>query len=382
MRKLICALLIIIMLIGNTAVYAAIPKFRYSFEEALEMAMKNTPEYELQDKVIDQYSDAYDALYKTLPNRIIYLGSMKTFIAQQVQPQIELESTYSKYSSAKLQKENIKRTVSLNLRSAVIAISKAEMAYEEAKIAEKNKLKELELLEIRYENGLISKNDYNDQKKKLNNEIKDMLTMAEDAVDLAYTQLNTMLGREDEKDIEVKLDDTVIPLEKLDLEQIKKDMIKKNENLNNLYEQKRIADYKFGLIKERYDRYELDKFTDDMLSDIQEMYDDAEKDYELTKQAYDNALDRFNKSFDKMIEDIEDLYADIEELKKDIADEKEKMASNKLLYETGRISKIEYDALQDKITMLENDLKELELDLNMKYAELLIYSDLKKVVKD
>jgi len=53
-----------------------------------------------------------------------------------------------------------------------------------------------------------------------------------------------------------------------------------------------------------------------------------------------------------------------------------------LLYETGRMTKIEYDALGDKITLMENDLKELELDLNMKYAELLIYSDLKKVVKE
>jgi len=46
------------------------------------------------------------------------------------------------------------------------------------------------------------------------------------------------------------------------------------------------------------------------------------------------------------------------------------------------MSKIEYETLGDKITLLENDLKELELDLNMKYAELLIYSDLKKVVKE
>lgn len=383
MKKFICALLCTILIMGNAAaVYADIPKFRYSFEEALEMAMKNTPEYGLQDKAIDKYSDAYDNLYKVTPSEIRYTGNFKTFVNKQVDPQINLESTYSQYSSARLQKENIKRTVSLNLRNTVIAISKAEMAYKAAEIGKKNKEKELELLDIRYENGLISKKDYNDQKKKINNEIKDTLTMAQDAVDLAYTQLNTMLGREDEKDIEVKLDDTVIPLEKLDLEQIKKDMIKKDENLNSLYEQRRLADYKFGLMKERYEKYDLDKFTDQMRLDMEEMYDDAKKDYELTDQAYENALDRFNKNFDEMIEDIEDLYDDIEEMKEDIAEEKEKMALNKLLYETGRMTKIEYDALGDKITLMENDLKELELDLNMKYAQLLIYSDLKKVVKE
>lgn len=382
MKKVICTLLSIILLIGNTAVYADIPKFRYSFEEALEMAMKNTPEYGLQDRAIDKYSDAYDNLAKVTPSEIRYSGNMKTFVSRQVDPQINLENTYSQYSTAKLQKENIKRTVSLNLRSTVIGISKAEMAYKEAEIAKKNKQKELELLEIKYENGLISKNDYNDQKKKLNNDIKDTLSMAQDAVDLAYRQLNTMLGREDEKDIEVKLDDTVIPLEKLDLEQIKKDMIKKDETLNSLYEQRRLADYKFVFVKQGYERYDLDKFTDQMRSDMEEMYEEAQKDYELADQAYKNALDRFEKNFNDMIEDIQDLYADIEELKKDIADEKEKMDLNKLLYETGRMTKIEYDALGDKITLMENDLKALELDLNMKYAELLIYSDLKKVVKE
>lgn len=382
MKKLICAFLCIILVIGNTAAYADIPKFRYSFEEALEMAMKNTPEYELQDKSIDKYSDAYDNLAKITPSEVRYTGNMKTFVSRQVDPQINLESTYSQYSAARLQKENIKRTVSLNLRSIVIAISKSEMAYKAAEIAKKNKQKELELLEIRYENGIISKNDYNDQKKKINNEIKDTLTMAQDAVDLAYRQLNTMLGREDEKDIEVKLDDTVIPLEKLDLDQIKKDMIKKDETLNSLYEQRRLADYKFAFVKQGYERYDLDKFSDQMRSDMEEMYEEAQKDYELADQAYKNALDRFDKKFNDMIEDIEDLYADIEELKEDIAYEKERLALNKLLYETGRMTKIEYDALGDKITLMENDLKELELDLNMKYAELLIYSDLKKVVKE
>lgn len=382
MKKLLCAFLCIILTISNTVVYAGIPKFRYSFEEALEMAMENTPEYGLQDKAIDKYSDAYDDLAKVTPSEIRYTGNFKTFVNRQVDPQINLENTYSQYSSARLQKENIKRNVSLNLRNIVIGISKAEMAYKEAEIAKKNKQKELELLEIRYENGLVSKNDYKDEKKKINNEIKDTLTLANDAVDLAYRQLNTMLGREDEKDIEVKLDDTVIPLEKLDLEQIKKDMIKKDETLYSLYEQRRLADYKFGLMRERYEKYDLDKFTDQMRWDMEEMYEEAQKDYELTNQAYENALDRFNKNFDNMIEDIEELYADIEEIKKDIADEKEKMALNKLLYETGRMTKIEYDALGDRITLMENDLKELELDLNMKYAELLIYSDLKKVVKE
>lgn len=226
---------------------------------------------------------------------------------------------------------------------------------------------------------MISRNDYNDSKRKIKDALK-AFDEGEKAVDLAYRQLNTLLGREDEKDIEVKLDDTVIPLDKLDMKQIKKDMIKKDKNLNSLSEQKRLADYKYGLMKERYDKYDLDKFTDTMRNDMEELYDKAKNDYENTEKLYQNALDRFEKGFNDMIEDIEDLYEDIEDTKEKIAEEKENLSLQKLKYEAGRMTRLEYEALADKITLLENDLKELELDLNMKYAELLIYSDLKKVV--
>ncbi len=381
MKKIICGILCAALIFANTTVYAGIPKFRYSFEEAAKMAIENAPEYRLQDNAIDGYSDAYDALEKVTPSEIRYTGNFKTFVSRQVDPQIKLEDTYSNYQSAFLKKENIKRDIILNLRRTVIGVQKAEMAYSETDIGKRNKQNELELLEIRYENGLISKNDYNDSKRKIKDELK-AFDDGEKAVDLAYRQLNTLLGREDEKDIEVKLDDTVIPLNKLDLAQIKKDMIKKDQTLNSLSEQKRLADYKYGLMKERYDKYDLDKFTDTMRSDMEELYDKAKNDYENTDKLYQNAIDRFEKSFNDMIEDIEDLYEDIEDAKEKIAEEKENRSLYDLKYESGRMSKLEYDALGDKITLLAHELKKLELDLNMKYAELLIYSDLKKVVKE
>ena len=381
MKKLICTLLCTTLVFANTAVYADIPKFRYSFDEAVKMAMDNTPEYRLQDNAIDAYSDAYDTLEKITPSEIKYTGNFKTFVSKQVDPQIKLEDTYSKYQSAFLEKENIKRNITLNLRKIVIGVSKAEMAYAETEIGKKNKQNELELLEIRYENGLISKNDYNDSKRKIKDDLK-AFDNGEKAVDMAYRQLNILLSREDEKDIEVKLNDTVIPLDKLDMKQIKKDMIKKDQSLNSLSEQKRLADYKYGLMKERYDKYDLDKFTDNMRNDMEELYDKAKNDYENTEKLYQNAIDRFEKSFDDSIEDIEDLFEDIEDIKEKIAEEKANRSLYDLKYESGRMPRLEYEALGDKITLLENDLKELELDLNMKYAELLIYSDLKKVVKE
>lgn len=378
MKKIICGILCAVLVFTSTA-YADIPKFRYSFDEAVKIAMENTPEYELQDKSIDKYDDAYDVLEKMTPEDIKYTGNMKVFVNRQLEPQIQLEGAYSQYLAAVLQKQDIKRNVMLNLRRAVIGVSKAEMAYAETETGRKNKQNELELLEARYENGLISRSDYNDVKRRIKDELK-ALDQGEKAVDMAYRQLNTILGREDEKDIEIKLDDTVIPLEKIDLEQINKDIIKMDVNLSSLYEQRRLADYKYGLVKERYDKYDLEDFSDKVRDDMQEIYDEAKTDYENVEKIYLNALDRFEKKIDDMIEDIEDLYEDIEDVKEKIADEKENLSLYKLKYEAGRMTWLEYEAMADKITLLENDLKELELDLNMKYAELLIYSDLKKAV--
>lgn len=390
MKRLIYALLCTILVLGNTAAYADIPKFRYSFEEALEMALKHhEPEIKSYDRKISEAYDTFELADKFAPQDIKFTGSMKVFIERQVDPYMNAEGAYSKYQMSILDRNNLKRTIELGLRQAAIGVLKAEIAYSETDISRKNLQNQLEILEIRYENGLISRNDYNDEKKKIKDNIK-ALDDVEDMVDLAYRQLNTMLGREDEKDIEVKLNDTVIPLERLNLEQIKKDMINNGKtasdmdkiSIRQLKENRNLAKYRYELIKERYDKYDLDKFSDKMRWDIEDMYEEAKENFELADKAYNNALDRFNKSFDDMIKDIEDLYTDIEELKEDIAYEKERLALNKLLYETGRMTKIEYDALGDKITLMENDLKELELDLNMKYAELLIYSDLKKVVKE
>ena len=387
LKKLICAIICITLIAASSTVYADIPKFHYSFEEAAKMALDNTPEYKSMDKAIDDAYDDFETADKMAPSEIKFTGSMKVFVERQVQPQIALEGAYSKYQLLIMNRNNIKRNIQLGLREIVIGIEKAEMAAKEAKISKKALNNQLKLLEIRYEQGLISKNDYRNTKK----ELKDNLEKLDDvdkAIDMAYRQLNLLLGREDENDIVIHLDDTIIPVDKLDLKQIKKDMINygktptdyETASLRELKEQRSIESYRYDLIKERYDKYDLDKFTDKMRNDIEDMYEEAKKDFEVADKKYNNALARFDKTFDDMIEDIEDLYEDIEDIKNDIAIEKENIKTYKIKYDTGRMSKIEYDSLQDNITLLENKLKKAEQDLNMKYAELLIYSDLKKIV--
>ncbi len=395
MKKRLTALLTAFTLLLSITAYADIPKFHYSFEEAFKMALDNTPEYKVMDNTIDDAYDNYEYLDKKTPSTVKFKKSkkMKYFILEDVDGQTALDTAWNTYRLLKLSKDNIKRNIELSLKKIVIGIEKAEMAVKEAKINEKNLNKQLELLEIQYEQSLISKNDYKNKKRELKDIIKS-LDDVDKAVDMSYHQLNMLLGRKDNNDIVIKMDSKNIPLEQLDLEQIKKDMINISDKATNyspsilrlpgslivLKNDRSIIKSRYSLIAEQYDEYNLDKLDDDDRDETEDLLKKARIDYEVADKKYNNALAQFDKDFDDMIEDMEDLYDNIKDIKEEIADEKSNQKIYKIKYDSGMISKIEYDNLNDNMVLLENKLRSAELDLNMKYAELLIYSDLKKVV--
>ena len=70
------------------------------------------------------------------------------------------------------------------------------------------------------------------------------------------------------------------------------------------------------------------------------------------------------------------------EIKQKIIEEQQKAEVNKLKYEARMISKSQYNTSLNRIILLKNDLKSAELQLNLKYAKLLAYSELNKVVKE
>ena len=395
MKKKLAALLTAFTLLLSITAYADIPKFHYSFEEAFKMALDNTPEYKVMDNTIDDAYDNYEYLDKKTPSTVKFKKSkkMKYFILEDVDGQTALDTAWNTYRLLKLSKDNIKRNIELSLKKIVIGIEKAEMAVKEAKINEKALNEQLRLLEIQYEQSLISKNNYKNKKRELKDIIKS-LDDVDKAVDMSYHQLNMLLGRKDNNDIVIKMDSKNIPLEQLDLEQIKKDMINISDKATNyspsilrlpgslivLKNDRSIIKSRYSLIAEQYDEYNLDKLDDDDRDETEDLLKKAHIDYEVADKKYNNALAQFDKDFDDMIEDMEDLYDNIKDIKEEIADEKSNQKIYKIKYDSGMISKIEYDNLNDNMVLLENKLRSAELDLNMKYAELLIYSDLKKVV--
>ncbi|SHI54234.1 hypothetical protein SAMN02745176_00618 [Lutispora thermophila DSM 19022] len=377
--KILNYILILSLLLSTTV--SAEPKFRYSFEEALEMALENSLEYESKANTIKKAYDAFDAAQSSAPKEVKFTGSMKKFISSQVDPAIKVEETYNNYQQALLDRNNTKVTIALNLRSAVIAVENAEMDLEEANLNKKIWEEELKQLELKFDKNLITKPEYENKKTDLENKLKD-LDKYQDNLDEAYYKLNALLGRQNQKDIAITLDDTVVPLEKLDLDQIKKDMINRDLSIAQKKNERFVKKYYFDLIDLRYSKYTQDSLTDSMLDDIWEMYEEAKKDFETADMNYEKALENFDKEFDDMLEDIKDTMEQINEIKQDISEEERNAEISKLKYEARMITRSQYNSSLNRITLLKNDLRAAELQLNLKYAKLLAYSDLSKVVKE
>ena len=371
--KILTLLLVFTLLLGR-AIYAE-PKYRYSFDEAFDMALKNSSEYKSKDNAISKAYDNFEKLEKAAPREVKFnISNFKKFITDQVDPYIKVEEAYSSYRQAILDRDNTKITLALNLRSSIIAVQNAEMELEKANTDKNIWEEELKLLTLRLEQSLISKTEYKSKKTELENKI-DGLEKTQDTLDEAYYNLNSLLGREDEKDIIITLDDTVIPMDKLDLVQIKKDMIKKDTSLNQKKNQRYAEKVYFDLVEERYLKYDLNRFTDSMRSDMIEMYEKAKESFEAADLNYEKALTAFNKDFDKMIESIIDNIEEIDSIKKEMLEEQENAEFYKIKYEARMISKSEYTNKLNNITALQNKQKAAQLALNLKYAKLLAYSD-------
>jgi len=371
--KILPLLLIFTLLLG--AAVSAEPKYYYSFDEALDMALKSSSEYKSKDNAISKAYDNFEKLEKAAPREVKFnISNFKKFITDQVDPYVKVEEAYSSYRQAILDRDNTKITLALNLRSSIIAVQNAEMELEKANTDKNIWEEELKLLTLRLEQSLISKTEYKSKKTELKNKI-DGLEKTQDTLDEAYYNLNSLLGREDEKDIIITLDDTVIPMDKLDLVQIKKDMIKKDTSLNQKKNQRYAEKVYFDLVEERYLKYDLDRFTDSMRSDMIEMYEEAKESFEAADLNYEKALTAFNKDFDEMIKSIIDNIEEIDSIKEEMLEEQENAEFYKIKYEARMISKSEYTNKLNNITALQNKQKAAQLELNLKYAKLLAYSD-------
>ena len=377
MKYLLIFLSLTLILSFMTVAYAE-AKLYYDFDEALKMALENSYEYKSKNKAISKAYDAFEAAEKEAPEEVKYTKSMKDFISEQVESTIRADKAYYSYRQSILDKSNTKANIAISLRSLIIELSNAKKSLEES-VADTNAWdEEIKLLDLRFDKGFILIKEYKEKKKELEDKIKTAAKTSDTLKDIDY-KLNDFLGKK-ESDIEITLDDTIFPLDELDLIQIKNDMIKNDMTLLQKKNQRSLALTNYSLVEGRYDKYNLDRLSDTMLDELTEIYEEAKEDYEEADKEYKDALKSFDKNFDKMIEDIKEGLEDIEDLKEEIIEEEQNLRNSKLKYEFRIISQKEYKDIHRNIDKLRNKLASAEMSLNLDYAKLLIYSNLEKVI--
>ncbi|MCK9217701.1 MAG: hypothetical protein M0P77_07275 [Firmicutes bacterium] len=377
MKYLLIFLSLILILSFMTVAYAE-AKLYYDFDEALKMALENSYEYKSKDKAISKAYDAFEAAEKEAPKEISYTGSMKKFVSDQIEPTIKADKAYHSYRQSILDRVNMKANIAISLRSLIIEVSSAKKSVEEAATDTKAWNEEIKLLDLRFDKSLIPTKEYKEKKKELENKIKTAAKTSNTLKDANY-KLNDLLGKR-EGDIEIALNDTIFPLDELDLIQIKNDLIKNDMTLLQKKNQRSLALTNYSLVEERYDKYNWDRLSDTMLDELIEIYEEAKEDYEEADKEYRKALENFDKNFDKITEGIKEGLEDFENLKQEIMEEEQNLRNSKLKYDFKIISKKEYEDIQKNIDKLRNKLISAEMSINLDYAKLLIYSNLEKVI--
>ena len=153
------------------------------------------------DKKIDDTYDVYHLLDLHTPSTVkLDSSDMKAFVKNKVDPQTALDTAYTSYRALKQMKDNVKRNIELGLREAIIGVSRAEMAVEEVEINKRNLDNQLKLLEIQYDLGMVSRNDYKDNKRKLKDNLKALDDVNKSFV-TSYNKLNLLLWRKNDINI-------------------------------------------------------------------------------------------------------------------------------------------------------------------------------------
>ena len=373
--KILFAILIFTLIFGTSVNGDA--KISLDFEEALDLALKNSLDLKSKDRAIGKAYDTFEKQYDSSPLVIEHKNSdFRKFITGQVDPYIKAEEAYYKYKQAILERDNLKISIANNLRTAILAVDKAEKAAKEANENKKSWENELVLIKLRFDNHLMDKTEYLDKKAELEKKIKETEKTKKNLED-AYYSLNTMLDRQNEQDIIVNMKTDIIPLAKLDLEQIKKDNLTKDLNLIQKKNNRYVKKLYYEFVDEETSHYNFDRLNDKTKDYILETYDEAKDSYETADIEYEKALNSFNKEFDDAIQSLSDSYELIEEAIVELEEETLKAKHYEVKYNARLISKKEYDNKVLSLKSLKDNLESLQMDYYQKLMKVLAYSDIK-----
>ncbi|MGE5633092.1 MAG: TolC family protein [Caulobacteraceae bacterium] len=349
---------------------------KITLEEAQARALENSLDYQQQDGVI---SDALDSYYNTQDSNEKQASSAsKSFIDYFNKPvtlEINLETAANKVKATRLQKENLKRTSDYNVMKAFVNIKKAQNALDTAKNNTAAKYSEYETAKAKYSFGLITASALK-QAENTYKSAQDSETTAQKNLQQQIQTLNRYLGRElTDYNIEPVIEFSIIDLSKIDLDKVREDNIKNKESLYNLELNAETAKRKYDLTKEQYDKFVVKYNVQNSRDDMEEAYDDATSEYDQARKAFEDATIDLDMQLNTAYDSLKSAVENINELNEDLVLAKSDAEKASIQYDMGLISKDKLNEAESKLKDLDIQIKNSTADLNLKYAELMMYSD-------
>jgi len=377
MKRFLAVLLIMITSLSLITVSADTTRvLRLTLEEAQARALANNVRYNIQDgyinDAIEDYRDAEE--YVEDMTQIPASGFLRYFLKP-----IELEATIQNAANNvklnKFEKERIKRESDFNVKKSFINIEKAKYSLEDAKNNTRARQIDYNTAKLQKELGYITENDLKQFELAYKN-----AALAEDAalkkLQEEVQTLNRYIGREiTNYDIETVITLDIIDISNIDLDKIREDYIRNNENLYKLQMKADLEKKKYDKTKERYEEFVVKLSVKNSLEDMEDAYEEATRNYENARTTFEDATKDLDISLNSTYNTLKTTMESIKNLLKDIEVAKTKAANNKLMYEIGRLSKNDFEKSEIEFKTLQNKLNTAIADMNLLYSTLTMYSD-------
>lgn len=379
MKKRLLSIVLVFVLLGSLPVYAdttaasTAPPLRLTLEEAQKMALENSVTYQSQDSYIRNALDAYDdTVDKT--NKKSISKNLMTYFSSTINNDISVANAANSVTSARLQKENVRRSSDLNVKNAFLNIKKAQYSLDDAKNNVVLKQKDLDSAKIKCALGYITKDNLKTYEKAYTDAVSDQDTALKNLQQELQT-LNKYLGRElTDYNIELVMDLTPVNISDINLDVIREAYIKNSSSIYTVEQKLEIAQRTYELTQERYDNLKQTG-TDSFRQDMKDAVTDAERNYNTAKSDYDDVIKKLNIDLDSSYNSLKTSSEAIDKLNRDIADYKKDLAKAAVQYDLGLISKVDYENKEIGLTTMQNKLNSTIADQNMMYANMMLYVD-------
>lgn len=373
MKRYLILLLVLVNILSIAPVFADGSEILYiSLEDAQARALENNVQYRLQDSEIrdalSDYNDATDA-------RVSKGGGFMSYFNSTITYDVNVDSAANSVKLSRSEKENIKRTINNDVKTAFISIKKAQYSLEDAKNTVTLKSKDYEVAKIKHELGDLTSSGLKDAEKAYKDALIDQES-TQKKLHEAIQSLNRLIGRPlTDYNIEPVITLEIPDIQSINLDKLRENYINNDKNLLVLSQNANLAQRNYDLTQERYDHFIKDMNMKIHREDIEEAYDKAVRDYDKARTTFEDATKELDITLNSSYNSLKDTRESIDRLLRDIQDMGSELQKTKIKYDLGLISKNAYEEAEIGLKTMQNKLQSAIGDYNILYSKLTLYSD-------